>query len=188
MLQTLLFFHILGVVGLFVGFALEVIILVRLRAAATLAEMSAAMLNVPLIRPLMVSSVLLVLATGISMVYIGSFGWSQGWIDVVLLVLLVLAVLAPVVVGNRLEGLHEAVERSQNGPITAEMDATRRGRAMNYTIFLSLFETLAALYVMVSKPMLTTVVLLLVLAAVAAVVPTAVILRGGNTPGTVSRE
>jgi uncharacterized membrane protein len=178
-LQTLLFFHILGVVGLFVGLAIELLAIVRLQRAETLADARAATLNVPVIAPLMGTSVLLLLSMGIAMVYVGGFGWSQGWIDVVFAVVVAFAIAAPILVGRKLEALHAMAAEGGDGPITAAIERARRGALAQYLVFFGLLATVSALYVMISKPALPQTIALVVAAAAIAVVPTALVLKDG---------
>lgn len=188
MLQTLLFFHILGVVGLFVGFAFEVLTLVRLRRATTLAEVHAATLNVPLIGPLMGMSTLLVLGMGIAMVYAGNFGWSEAWIDVTLVLVVIIAVLAPILIGRPLETLHRAVSGSKGGAVPQSLDAVRRSGVVNFMCFLGLFEATVALYVMVDKPAISEIVALVLLAAVIAAIPAARAVRAASAALVAQEE
>jgi uncharacterized membrane protein len=177
MLQTLLFFHLLAVVGLFSGIALEIFALIRLQRAATLSEARAALLNIPAVGPIMGLSVLLLFAMGISMIYAGGFGWSVGWIDVVFAITLVLATLGPAVNGRKAEALHALAAGAGDGPITAEVEAGRRDRVLYYLAFLALFELVAALYIMVDKPDLVPAVVVAVAAAVLAALPVGLVLR-----------
>lgn len=180
-LQTLLFFHLLAVVGLFAGMAMEVFAIVRLQSAATNADVRAALLNVPAAGPLMGLSTLLLLAMGISMIYVGGFGWSAGWINVVFALTIVLAILGPAVTGRRADALHALAAQAGDGPIAAAIEAGRRDRVLPYMVFLGIFELVAALYIMVAKPDLTPAIAIAVAAAVVAGVPSALVTRRART-------
>ncbi len=182
MLQTLLFFHVLAVAGLFVGLSLEIAGLVRIHRAETLADARAALLNMPVVGPLMGLSVLVLFAMGISMIYVGGFGWTAGWINVVFAIAVVLAILGPAVTGRKADALHALAASAGDGPITPEVDARRRDRVFNYMVFMSLFEVIAALYIMIAKPDLLPAITVAVAAAVVAGVPAALLLRRGSTP------
>lgn len=182
MLQTLLFFHVLAAAGLFVGLSLEIAALVRVHRAETLADARAALLNMPVVGPIMGLSVLVLFAMGISMIYVGGFGWTAGWINVVFALTIVLAILGPAVSGRRGDALHALAASAGDGPITPEVDAGRRDRVFNYMVFLSLFEVIAALYIMITKPELAPAITVAVAAAVVAGVPTALLLRRRSTP------
>lgn len=177
MLQTLLFFHILAVIGLFSGLSIELLALVRLSRAATLGEVRAATLNVPVIGPLMGLSVLLLLAMGISMIYVGRFGWTAGWVNVVFAVTIVLAIVGPAINGRRIDALHALAAQAGEGAVTPALDAARRDKVLHYTSFMSFFELIAALYIMVTKPDVLPAALVVVAAAVLAALPPAMLLR-----------
>lgn len=185
MLQTLLFFHILAVIGLFTGIALEVLALIRLHRASTLSDVRAALLNVPVIGPIMGLSTLLLLAMGISMIYAGGFGWTAAWINVVFALTIVLAIAGPAINGRRTDALHALAAQAGDGEVTAAVDAARRDRVLNYVAFMSLFELVAALYIMVAKPEIVHALSVVIVMAIAAAYPAAMFLRrssGAITP------
>jgi predicted integral membrane protein DUF2269 len=188
MLQTLLFFHILAVIGLFTGIVIEVLALVRLQGAATLSDVRAAVLNLPVVGPIMGLSVLLLLAMGISMIYAGGFGWTAPWINVVFAITIVLAILGPAVSGRKADALHALAANAGDGPVTPAVDAARRDRVLNYMAFMSLFELVAALYVMVAKPDVLPAVAAVVVAAIAAAFPAALLLRRSDPAITAQAE
>jgi hypothetical protein len=176
-LATLLFFHILAAIGLFTGAAIEILALVRLKRAATLKDVRAALLNAPVIGPCMGLSVLLLLAMGIGMIYAGHFGWSAGWINVVFGLTIVLAIIGPAINGRRIDALHARAAQAGDGALTPEIDAARRDRVLHYTTFMSLFELIAALYIMVAKPDAGPAATVVIAAAVLAALPAALLLR-----------
>lgn len=178
MLQTLLFFHVLAAIGLFTGISMELAALMRVHRAQTLADVRAAVLNLPIVGPIMGLSTLLLLAMGISMIFVGQFGWNAGWINAVFALTIVLAILGPAITGRKGEALHAMAKQAGDGPVTAAVDAARRDRVFNYTVFLMLFELIAALYVMVTKPEVTPAVAVMVGAALLAAVPAALLVRG----------
>jgi hypothetical protein len=176
-LQTLLFFHILGVIGLFAGITIEIAALVRVHRASTLAEVRAAVLNVPAVGPIMGISSLLLIGMGIAMIYAGGFGWTAGWINVVFVLTLILAVLGPTVSGRKGDALHAMAAQAGEGAVTPQIDAARRDRVFNYMVFMSVFELIAALYIMVVKPELVSAVIVAIAAAVLAFIPATLAVR-----------
>ena len=182
MLQTLLFFHLLAVVALFTGIGLELAVLCRVVKATTVSEVRAACLNVPLVGPIMGLAVLLLVAMGIAMIYVGGFGWSQGWINVVLAVTLVLGIFGPAVTGRRSDALHALAAKAGDGPVTPEIDAARRDRVLCYAPWMSLFELIAALYIMTVKPQALPAVIIVIVAAAVALIPTWLATRRAALP------
>lgn len=183
MLQTLLFFHIIAAIGLFTGISIEVVAVVRVHRAQTLADVRAAVLNVPIVGPIMGLSVLLLLAMGISMIFVGQFDWNAVWINAVFALTILLAIVGPTVTGRKAEALHALAAQAGDGTVSAAVDAARRDRIFNYTVFLMVFELVAALYVMVAKPDLMPVLAVILTAAILAALPPAVLLRRtGDAP------
>ena len=177
MLQTLLFFHLLAVVMLFSGMALEVAAFVRLHRATTLAQARAAMLNIPVIGPLMGIGALLLIGAGIAMVYVGDFGWAPPWVNLTFVLTIILAVNGPLTNGKRSEAILALASQAGDGPINPEIHRARCDRFLNYSIFLSACELVAALYIMTTKPIFAACITAVVLAALVAIVPTAAVLR-----------
>jgi uncharacterized membrane protein len=182
MLSTLLFFHLLAVVGLFTGIAIELVSLVRVWRASTLAEVRAACLNVPLIGPIMGISVLLLIAMGAWLMYLTGVGWSQGWINVVLALTIILAIVGPAVTGRRVDALHALAEQAGDGAITPQIESARQDGALRYLPWLSFFELIAALYVMTAKPNLTVAIVVAIAAACVAVIPALIFKNRGTAP------
>jgi uncharacterized membrane protein len=180
LLPTLLFFHVLAAIGLFAGIIVELLALIRIHRAVTVADVRAATLNVPVVGPMMGLSALVLIAMGITMVITGGFAWNAGWINVVFAVTIVLAILGPTVTGRRAEALHAAALAAADGPITPDIDVRRRDRFFNYMVFVSLLELVAALYIMVVKPETSTALAAAVAAAVIALLPVALLTRSNN--------
>jgi uncharacterized membrane protein len=125
-ITALVFFHLLAVGGLFTGKGLELTSLVGIGRASTLAELRAACRNVPMVGPLMGISVLVLLAMGFWLMYVAGFGWSQGWINLVLVLTIILAILGFAVTGRRTEALHAMAEHAGDGAITPEIENARQ--------------------------------------------------------------
>lgn len=184
MLQTLLFFHVLAVIGLFTGIAIDVLAILRVHRAATMTEVRAALLNVPVVGPLMGASTLLLLAMGIAMIYVGQFPWNAGWINVVFALTIALAILGPAVTGRRADAMHAAAMSAPDGPVPAEIEARRHDRVLNYMVFMSVLELVAALYVMVAKPEAPAAGAAVVAAALLALLPASMLTRRNAVPAS----
>ena len=115
-----LFFHIVGVLGLFISMSLEVTIGFRMRAAQTTAQVREWMAINRAIEKILPISALLILASGLFMLFT-VWGWGQAWIDLSLSLLVVLGVLGPVINGPRMKAIQMAVEIAPDGPVPASL-------------------------------------------------------------------
>jgi uncharacterized membrane protein len=185
-LSTLLFFHLLAVGGLFTGKGLELTSLMGIGRASTLAELRAAGRNLPMVGPLMGISVLVLLATGSWLMYVSGFGWSQGWINLVLALTIVLAMLGFAVTGRRTDALHAMAERAGEGAITPEIETARQDRVLRFLPWFGLFEIIAALYIMTAKPNLTLAIIVAIAGAGLGVIPGLIFKSSGTTPAPVT--
>lgn len=176
MFLILLFLHLLAVAMLFAAVGIELAVYVALHRAQTVAQARAALSNGPLIGPIMGSGVLLLVAMGVAMVYVGGFGW-QPWTIVVFIVTIVLAVNGPLTNGKRGEALYRLAQNATDGPITPELEAARLDRVLNYSVFMTACELIAALYIMSNKPGLAGSLWAVAIAAAVALFPTALVTR-----------
>lgn len=177
MFLALLFFHLLAVALLFAGMGIEIAATVQLHRATTVGGVRAAMQNGPLIGVFMSTGLVLLLAMGIALVYVGGFGW-QPWTTIALILAIVLGINGPVTNGKRGEAIASKAAASPEGPITRELRAARSDRLWNYSVFITALELVAALYVMSNKPGLIQCILAVVLAAALAFVPLSFVSRG----------
>jgi hypothetical protein len=115
-----LFFHIIGVIGLFIAISLEVATGFRLRAAKTTAQVQEWMVINRVIEMVLPGSALLILVSGLFMLFT-TWGWSHAWIDLSLGLLIVVGVLATVINGPRMKAIQMAVEEAPDGEISASL-------------------------------------------------------------------
>ena len=115
-----LLLHILGVLGLFILWGLELTCMLCLRRARTVAQcrewgrLSRVVLN---LFPVMV---LLILTGGITMVIL-AWGWTHAWIDLALGLLVLMATLGPTLQGRRLTALYAEAVAAPDGPVTSAL-------------------------------------------------------------------
>lgn len=110
-----LFAHILGVLGLFLAMGLELTCMLRLRRAQSVEQFREWTSLSRLLDRVFPITTLLLLAGGVSMVII-SWGWTTGWIDVSLVVVVLASVLGPTVNGRRLGAIHAEAASAPVGP------------------------------------------------------------------------
>jgi hypothetical protein len=156
----LLFLHIFGGIGLFIGGVCELVglqLLVRaktvefLRAATSLTRLAL------VVDPL---SSLLVVATGLWFV-VTAWGWSVGWIDVALISFALITLAAPALQGRRLLAIHREVGRTPDGPVPEALRARIEDPVLWASIHAVLPLATGLLALMVLKPSLVGAVLLM---------------------------
>ena len=105
-----LFSHIMATVGLFVGFGFKWLIISSLKRNKDAAEASAWTAHLPLTFGILISSLVLLLASGVRLARPGL--WSQGWIEATFAGLLVIAPFGAVG-GNRVRAIRRGVAKGQ---------------------------------------------------------------------------
>lgn len=115
-----LFFHIVGVLGLFIAISLEMIAALRLHAAQTTAQVREWMAVTRALEIILPASALLLLASGLFMLF-NVWGWSQAWIDLSLGTLIILGIAGSVINGPRMKAIQKAVEMASAGEISAAL-------------------------------------------------------------------
>jgi undecaprenyl pyrophosphate phosphatase UppP len=148
-----LFFHICGVLTLFVSAALEITSLNRLRKTTTVAVARAwASLN----RPLEFSfpiAVVVILASGLFMLHENpDFKQAQPWALTVLVVLVVLAILGAAINGKRMMGIYEALQEAPDGPLPSDIERRIHDPFLFTSIQTMTAAILGAILIMTVKP------------------------------------
>src|SRR6266568_5023682 len=92
----------------FISISLEVTIGFRLRAAQSTAQVHEWMTINRVLEKLLPISALLILASGLFMLFT-VWGWNQAWIDLSLSLLILLGILGPVINGPRMKAIQLAV-------------------------------------------------------------------------------
>ncbi len=159
----LLFIHILGGIGLFIGGMCELVglrLLLRakdvefLRAATTLSRLALA------IDPV---SSLAVVVTGLYFV-ITAWGWSVAWINVALASFALITLLAPALQGRRFLAIQRAVARTPDGPVPADLRRLIQDPVLRISVQSVLPLATGLLALMVLKPMLVGAILIMAIA------------------------
>lgn len=160
MTAFLLFIHILGAIGLFIGGMCELVglrLLLRaknvefLRAATALSRLALA------IDPL---SSLAVVVTGLYFV-ITAWGWSVAWINVALASFALITLLAPVLQGRRFLAIQRAVDRTPDGPVPEDLRRLIQDPVLQISVQSVLPLATGLLALMVLKPMLVGAILIM---------------------------
>src|SRR5262245_42161379 len=156
----LLFLHVLGGIGLFIGGACELLglrLLLRaktveyLRATTTLTRIAL------VVDPL---SSLLVVATGLYFV-VTTWGWSVGWIDVALISFALITLAAPALQGRRMLVIQREVGRAPDGPVPEQLRGLIEDPVLRVSIQSVLPLGTGLLALMIFKPSLVGAVLMM---------------------------
>jgi hypothetical protein len=148
-----LFAHLCGVIGIFSAVGAWLLGIILLRRAQDVAAVRAICALVRLADPVMVISVLLLLAAGLAMALI-VWGITTGWIAVALASFIALAPIGPGVVEPRLKRIAALAQAAPEGPLPADL----RGRVADPVMGVAL-QTLVTLlfgieFLMTNKPSL----------------------------------
>ena len=127
-----LLLHIVGVLGLFILWALELTSMLCLRRARTVTQFREWGRLCRLVLQLFPVMVLLILTGGITMVLL-AWGWTRAWIDLGLGLLVLMAVLGTAIQGRRLEALYAEAAAAPDGPAPR----TLRGKIEDRVIWAS---------------------------------------------------
>jgi hypothetical protein len=110
-----LFFHICGVLTLFVAVALELTTLMRLRAARSVAEARTwTRLSPP--PAAFIVAVVVIVGAGLYMLH-SNYGSAQPWAMTALTLVVVLTILGAAFNGPRMQAIHRGLETAPDGPI-----------------------------------------------------------------------
>jgi uncharacterized membrane protein SirB2 len=153
MRSIVLFVHVVGMVVLFIGLAVEWLSLESLRRSTDAAQASSwVRLHSALPRVYGVASALLLLSGIYLAATLGVFGFA--WVRVSLALMVLMAILGGPAVRSRVRAIHEAAAHER------EVASALRRNASNSWLRASLFMRvamgLAAVYLMIGKPLLNT--------------------------------
>jgi hypothetical protein len=156
----LLFIHILGGIGLFIGGTCEFVGLQLLLRAKTVEFLRAATALTRLALVVDPLSSLAVAATGVSFVLI-AWGWSVAWIDVALASFALITLAAPALQGRRFLAIQRAVSRTPDGPVPEDLRRRIHDPLLRVSVHSVLPLATGLLALMVLKPALVGAVLIM---------------------------
>jgi hypothetical protein len=146
-----LFAHVVGVLGLFMAIGIEMMALICMRRARTVAQLcdwTTATHAMDAVHPV---SALLILVPGLYMM-LTVWGWGMAWTDVALVLTLTLSALGPAISGRRLTAIYKAARTAPDGPLPASLV-----RQVHDPVLRMSLQTMAALavgivFLMTTKP------------------------------------
>jgi NAD/NADP transhydrogenase beta subunit len=149
-----LFLHVSGAIGYFVGIGTWLFVLVGLRRAQRVEQVRALVNLIGLSGPFTGISVLLILATGF---YMALTAWSlrTSWIDVALISLVLMVPCGAALIEPRRRALARLAQEAPDGPLPQSLE-----QRTHDPVLLTALQTVAALllgivFLMTTKPSLT---------------------------------
>jgi hypothetical protein len=164
-----LFIHILGVIGLFVGLSFLWAGVLRLRRARTVAEVRAGTRLAGSQRILLLVSSLLVLAAGVYLVE-AAWQWETPWILLSLATLVVIGVLNSAISARRLATIEKAVADDAGGLLPPTVQRQLADPVLLTSVQTAGMLGLGVVFLMTVKPDLVGSLITLVVALVLGVV------------------
>jgi len=119
--RIVLFLHIVGAMGYFVGMGTWLFLLAALRHAQRVEQVRTLTPLMGLIGPLILFSVLLLLAAGLYMA-ITTWGLLTGWIDVALISLLLIVPLGTAINEPRRRAIDRLAQEASDGPLSRSLE------------------------------------------------------------------
>ena len=146
-----LFFHIVGVLGVFIATAIEIVILFRMRRAQTSAQVREwVSADAPLGAVFSVLT-LLILAAGIYMLFNG-WNWRLPWVDVSFIALILMNVAGAAINSRRFKAIHHATGDTVDGPVSVELARQVNDPILWSSVFTISTMLVGIVYLMTLKP------------------------------------
>jgi hypothetical protein len=190
--NIVLFLHVSGAIGYFVGIGTWLFILVGLRRAQRVEQVRALTNLTGWLGPFFGISVLLILATGL---YMALTAWSlqTGWIGVALISLILIAPLSTALIEPRRRAIARLAREAPDGPLSQSLE-----QRTHDPVLATALQTVAALllgivFLMTTKPSFIGALIVMVVAlalglASGLLVSSATRIRGQGVAAQVSRE
>jgi hypothetical protein len=171
-----LFFHLCGVIFVFLGFGTLLLAMVALARASQVEQVRAIMTplmagrrvgpeQISAIDVIVVFGVLLIVSTGIAMARANNYVWSS-WVEIATASFILLAPVGPFVINLRLHAIAEQAEREADGALPASL----RDRIHDPVLTLAMRSSVAVLiglvFLMTTKPTLMASVVVILSAVV----------------------
>ncbi len=177
--HLVLFVHILGVLGLFMAFAVEVAIMVGVRNAHTVETVRAWSSASKLLDVVLPITSLLILGAGLAMT-IGFWGWSHAWIDLSLGLLVLLSIIGAAFNGTHARRIAQRATALGQGPIPPDF-RRELNHPLHWTSVISMATLgLGIVFLMVERPDWLWSIITLVMALLVGVILAQMLVRSGQ--------
>jgi hypothetical protein len=175
-----LFFHICGVLTLFVATALELTTLVRLRGSRSVAEARTwSRLSPP--PPAFIVAVLVIIGAGLYMLH-SNYGSAQPWAMTALTLVVVLSILGAAFNGPRMEAIRGGLNKAPDGPIPDEVVRRIFDPALLTSIQTMTVIIVGIVLLMTVKPGLRDTLIIAVVAGIVGIATAQLAIRAQRAP------
>jgi hypothetical protein len=151
--SIVLFLHIVGAIGYFVGMGTWLFLLAALRRAQRVEQVRTLTPLMGLIGPLIMFSVLLLLAAGLYMA-ITAWGLLTGWIDVALISLLLIVPLGTAINEPRRRAIDRLAQEASDGPLSRSLEQRTHDPVLLIAPRTAISLLLGIVFLMTNKPSL----------------------------------
>jgi Predicted integral membrane protein (DUF2269) len=151
--SIVLFLHIVGAIGYFVGMGTWLFLLAALRRAQRVEQVRTLTPLMGLIGPLILFSVLLLLAAGLYMA-ITAWGLLTGWIDVALISLLLIVPLGTAINEPRRRAIDRLAQEASDGPLARSLEQRTHDPVLLIAPRTMIIPLLGIVFLMTNKPSL----------------------------------
>lgn len=177
--HLVLFIHILGALGLFMAFAVELAIMVGARSAHTVEAVRAWSSASKLLDVVFPITSLLILGAGLALT-IGFWGWSHAWIDLSLGLLILLSVIGAAYNGTHARRIARLAREPGQGAIPPDLRHELNHPGHWTSVISTTTLGLGIVFLMVEKPDWPGSVITLVIALLVAGILAQVLVRSGQ--------
>ena len=185
--HLVLFAHILGVLGLFMGLAVELASMVGARRARTVETVRVwSSVSKPLTVVFPITS-LVILAAGLTMT-LGVWGWSHAWIDLSLVLVILMNVLGATINGGHAKRIADLAAALGHGPIPPDLRRELNHPVLWTSVISMALIALGIVFLMVEKPDWLGSAVTLVIALVVGVILAQMQIRSDQTLALMQDE
>lgn len=179
--NIVLFLHISGAIGYFIGMGIWLFGLTALRRTRRVEQVRALTQLVGRSGPLSGASVLLILATGLYMA-ITAWGLRTAWILVALISLILIAPLGTIFIEPRRRTIDRLAQESSDGPLPRSLEQSTRDPILLAAIVTVTTLLLGIVFLMTNKPSLIISIIVMAIALVLGLVLSVFTSRTTRTP------
>jgi hypothetical protein len=148
-----LFLHVIGAVGVFIGFGIWLCGLAAIRRAHRVEQVRAIVALITSSDPVTVASILLLAAAGLYLA-LTTWGLRTGWIDVAIVSFVLLAPVGPGIIEPRLHAIARVTAETPDGPIPEKLEARIHDPLMHAPLHMVVALLLGIVFLMTTKPSL----------------------------------